>query len=333
MRWPASGYNPGMKRLLLLLIVSSIFGAMAESPHAASGTAPGLVPGYVDSVNAWRARRLARLTSDGGWLTISGLYWLEPGKNVLGSDPSARVVFPKDASPAKAGVIQLQFHPATHAGEMVLTAVFGAGIKRDSVVVKQEPLTLDKDGSSPVYSLGRLKFWVIQRGQRYAVRVRDPESSIRKRFAGLENWPVNPAMCVEGQLKPNPKSTYVLVPNIVGYMDSMLAPGVVTFALGDKTLSLTPVLEDPADSTTLFFIFQDATSGGETYGGGRFLYGDLEPSGRVVIDFNKAYNPPCAFNPNTTCPLPPQGNVLPIAIKAGEKTYAGPPGHVFVPKH
>ena len=305
----------------------------AETPNRAPGTAPGLVPGYVDSVNAWRARRLARLKSDSGWLTISGLYWLEPGKNVLGSDATAGVVFPKDASPAKAGVIQLQFHPATRAAEMVLTAASGAGIKRDSVVVRQEPIALDKDGSSPVYSLGRLKFWVIQRGQRYAVRVRDPESSIRKQFAGLENWPVNPAMCVEGQLKPNLTSTYVLVPNIVGYVDSMLAPGVVTFALGDKSLSLTPVLEDPADSTTLFFIFQDATSRKETYGGGRFLYADLEPSGRVVLDFNKAYNPPCAFNPNTTCPLPPQGNVLPIAIKAGEKAYAGPPGHVFTPKH
>jgi uncharacterized protein (DUF1684 family) len=314
--------------LISLMFAASIVGG-AETPSKASGTAPGLVPGYVDSVNAWRARRLERLKSDSGWLTISGLYWLEPGKNVLGSDPSAQVSFPKDASPAKAGVIQLQFHPATRAAEMVLTAVPGAGIKRDSVMVQQEPLALDKDGSSPVYSLGRLKFWVIQRGQRYAIRVRDPESSIRKTFAGLENWPVDSKLCVEGQLKPNAKSTYVLVPNIVGYVDSMLAPGVVMFSLGDKSLSLTPVLEDPADSTTLFFIFQDATSGKETYGGGRFLYGDLEPSGRVVLDFNKAYNPPCAFNPNTTCPLPPEGNVLPIAVRAGEKVYAGPPGHVF----
>ena len=317
--------------LLISLMVVAV--TTAQTPNHPSGTAPGLVPGYVDSVNAWRARRLARLTSDSGWLTISGLYWLEPGKNVLGSDPGATVLFPKDASPAKAGVIQLQFHPATRAAEMVFTAAPRAGVKRDSVIVQQEPITLDRDGSSAEYSLGRLKFWVIQRGQRYAIRVRDPESSIRKTFAGLDNWPVDPAMCVEGQLKPNPKSTYVLVPNIVGYMDSMLAPGVVTFALGDRSLSLTPVLEDPADSTTLFFIFQDATSGGETYGGGRFLYANLEPSGRVVLDFNKAYNPPCAFNPNTTCPLPPQGNVLPIPVKAGEKAYAGLPGHVFTPSH
>jgi len=315
--------------LLSILLVPGLL-AQAETPK---GTAPGLVPGYVDSVNAWRAARLKRLTSDSGWLTISGLYWLEPGKNVLGSDPSARVLFPKDASPAKAAVIQMQFHPATHAAEFVLTSAVGTGIKRDSVMVQQETLTLDKDGSSPVYSLGRLKFWVIQRGQRYAVRVRDPESSLRKTFAGIDSWPVNPAMCVEGQLKPNPKATYVTVPNIVGYMDSMVAPGVVSFTLNDRSLSLTPVLEDPADSTTLFFIFQDATSGTETYGGGRFLYADLEPSGRVVLDFNKAYNPPCAFNPNTTCPLPPEGNVLPIPIRAGEKVYAGPPGHVFAPGH
>jgi uncharacterized protein len=333
MRSLAGGYNPPMKRLAFgWLFVAVVFAVAArgEPPH---GSTPGFAPGYVDSVEAWRARRLARLTSDTGWLTISGLYWLEPGKNTMGSDPSARVLFPKDASPAKAGVIQLQFHPVTRTAETTLTAVPGAGLKRDSVMVTQEPMSLDKDGSSPVYRLGRLKFWVIQRGQRYAVRVRDPESTIRKTFTGIENWPIDPAMCVEGLLKPNPKSTYVLVPNIVGYVDSMLAPGVVSFALGDKKLELTPVLEDPADSTTLFFIFQDVTSGGETYGGGRFLYADLEPGGRVVLDFNKAYNPPCAFNPNTTCPLPPEGNVLPIAIRAGEKTYAGLPGHVFTPKN
>ena len=316
--------------VLFLVAATSIAGG-AETPN--TGTAPGLVPGYVDSVDTWRARRLARLKSDSGWLTISGLYWLERGKNVLGSDPSSTVLFPKDASPAKAGVIQLQFHPATRAAEMVLTVVPEVRVERDSAAIHQEPIVLDKDGSSAVYSMGRLKFWVIQRGQRYAIRVRDPESSIRKQFAGVDTWPVNPAMCVEGQLKPNATSTYVLVPNIVGYVDSMLAPGVVTFPVGDSTFSLIPVLEDPADSTTLFFIFQDATSGGETYGGGRFLYADLEPSGRVVLDFNKAYNPPCAFNPNTTCPLPPEGNVLPIAIKAGEKAYAGPPGHIFTPKH
>jgi uncharacterized protein len=337
MRWDVNGYNRGMKRtvavcILLALVLGAQVGGAAPKSKRATQKRGSAAPGYVDSVEAWRARRLARLTSDSGWLTISGLFWLNPGRNILGSDSTNYVVFPKDASPPKAAIIQLEFHPATHAAEMELIAVPGAGIMRDTTHVTREMLTLDADGSSPVYTLGRLKFWVIQRGLRYAVRVRDPESPVRKSFVGIENYPVDPKMCVEGRLIPNPETTYVLVPNIVGYMDSMLSPGIVTFAIGDTTLRLTPVLETPTD-TSLFFVFRDATSGTETYGGGRFFYADVEKDGRVFLDFNKAYNPPCAFNPNTTCPLPPEGNDLPIPIRAGEKAYAGPPGHVFGPKH
>jgi uncharacterized protein (DUF1684 family) len=97
----------------------------------------------------------------------------------------------------------------------------------------------------------------------------------------------------------------------------------VTFALGDSTLQLTPVLETPSDSTTLFFVFQDVTSGNETYGGGRFLYADLEKDGRMLLDFNKAYNPPCVFTPYATCPLPPTQNRLAIRVEAGEKKFGG----------
>ena len=317
-----------------ILVLALFLGAVQESlgTEPAPPDRPGFAPGYVDSVNVWRARRAARLTSETGWLTISGLHWLDPGKNVLGSGSDARVVFPADASPAKAGVIQLRMNPAGLAPEMELSVVPGVGIKRDSASVTREGVELDADGSSPVYSLGRLKFWVIKRGQRYAVRVRDPESSLRKEFTGIQTYAVDPAMCVVGRLEPQPEKTHVLVPNIAGYIDSMLTPGVVAFAVRDTVLRLTPVLEDPSDSTTLFFIFQDKTSGIETYGGGRFLYSDLEPGGRVVLDFNKAYNPPCAFNPHTTCPLPPDGNVLSIAMRAGEKAYTGPSEHVFTPK-
>ena len=325
------GYNAGMKSAGLLLL-ALFFGVVSEAQAAgpASGQ-PGFAPGYVDSVNAWRARRLARLTSDTGWLTIAGLHWLEGGKNVLGSDPGARVQFPAEASAAKVGVIQLRWNPAGLPPEMELNVVPGVDIMRDSVRVTRERVDLDAEGSSPVYSLGRLRFWIIKRGERYAVRVRDPESSLRKDFAGIQNYAVDPAMCVVGRLEG--ARTHVLVPNIAGYLDSMLTPGVVTFAVRDTVVRLTPVLEDPSDSTTLFFIFQDKTSGIETYGGGRFLYADLEPGGRVVLDFNKAYNPPCAFNPHTTCPLPPEGNVLPIAIQAGEKSYAGSSGHAVESEH
>jgi hypothetical protein len=129
---------------------------------------------------------------------------------------------------------------------------------------------------------------------------------------------------VVGRLEALAAPQPVPVPNVMGWVDTMVTPGTVVFALGDTVIHLVPLLETPSDSS-LFFVFQDGTSGIETYGGGRFLYADLQPDGEVVLDFNKAYNPPCAFNPNTTCPLPPEGNVLTRPIRAGEKAYAG--GH------
>jgi len=303
-------------------ILSIVLWNLLRGPgHAAAALAPA-DSAYVASVEAWRSERLSRLTSATGWLTVAGLHWLEPGANGVGSDPANRVLLPADASPPRAGVIRL--HPTDPGPEFVLEAFPGSGIRCDSVLVSRETFRVDTDGSSPVFTLGRLSFWIIPRAGRYAVRVRDPEYSLRKEFRGIDAYPVDPAYRVVGRLEALAAPRPVPVPNIMGWVDTMFTPGPVVFALGDTVIRLTPLIDAPSDSN-LFFVFQDATSGIETYGGGRFLYSDLRSDGEVVLDFNKAYNPPCAFNPNTTCPLPPEGNLLTRPIRAGEKAYAA--GH------
>lgn len=303
----------------IISVLSIVLGILAR------GSALALPPAdsaYVASVETWRSERVSRLTSATGWLTVAGFHWLRPGTNAVGSDSTNQVRLPADASPPRAGVIRLL---AGNPGpEFVLEADPGVEIRRDSILVSRETFRIEQDDSSPVFTLGRLSFWVIPRGGRYAVRVRDPEYPLRTEFRGIDVYPVDPAYRVVGRLEPLTAPRPVPVPNVMGWVDTMFTPGPVVFALGDTVIHLVPLQDAPSDSN-LFFVFQDGTSGIETYGGGRFLYSDLRPDGEVVLDFNKAYNPPCAFNPNTTCPLPPEGNVLTRPIRAGEKAYAG--GH------
>jgi uncharacterized protein (DUF1684 family) len=152
------------------------------------------------------------------------------------------------------------------------------------------------------------------------VRLRDPECALRRDFAGIDAYPVDPAYRVVARLEPFPAGTRIEVPNMLGHVDSVETPGAFAFPLRGGTRRLVPMLEP---DSTLFFVFADSTTGVETYGGGRFLYADLRPDGTAVLDFNMAYNPPCAFNPYTTCPLPPEGNTLAMAVRAGEKFSAG----------
>jgi uncharacterized protein (DUF1684 family) len=166
--------------------------------------------------------------------------------------------------------------------------------------------------------VGRLSLFAIKRGDRYGIRLKDPESEYRRNFTGLQYYPVRTAYKVTGKFVPQPRKIPIL--NIIGQTEQMECPGYVEFRLQGKVLHLFPVLEEP-DAKELFYIFKDLTSGKETYGAGRFLYSGMPEKGKVVLDFNKAYNPPCAFTPYATCPLPPADNRLSVRVEAGEKKY------------
>jgi len=274
---------------------------------------------YVHEIEAWRRERLQRLTADGGWLTVAGLSWLKPGANRFGTDAANEIVLPAGSAPARAGRFVLE------GGRVRVEADAGVAVTLAGKPVTRATLRSDAGGAEPdVLSLGALTLQIIDRGGRLGVRIKDMKSPARARFKGLSYFPIDPRYRVVATFVPHPKPVTLNVPTVLGTVEQMPSPGTASFARdaarGAPRLRLDAVLE-PGE-TQLFFIFRDRTSGKTTYGGGRFLYADPPANGKVVIDFNRAYSPPCAFTPHATCPLPPENNRLPVAIEAGEK-FAG----------
>jgi len=279
--------------------------------------APAPDPAWAAEIEAWRARRSASLTSTDGWLTLVGLHWLEPGRHRVGSGDDAEIFLDHEGVPPHAFTLEL-----TPDRRILLDPVPGSGLAVDGEPATPRPLASDRSGAPSLLTLGSLRMVVIQREDRFALRVRDPNSPVRANFQGLQYFPLNPRYRVEARLERYPTLKTVQVPTAQGPPQRMLAPGVVHFALRGRQLSLQPLISSAGD-TSYFFVFRDATSGRETYGAGRFLDATAPPPGSeiVVLDFNRAYTPPCAFTPYATCPLPPPGNVLPIPVPAGEKGY------------
>jgi uncharacterized protein (DUF1684 family) len=238
------------------------------------------------------------------------LIWLKDGANVAGSDASSDVVLPR--GPAKAGVFDFHdgktiFHPTSDAGILVNGKPAGSATE----------LKPDTEGKPDQVTFDGLSMLVIHRGNRYAIRLKDTSSKFRREFTGLHWFPVDPTYRVTAKFLADKTPTLIAVPNILGETEQEPSPGYVEFTLHGQEIRLHPVLE----GDQLFFIFHDETSGKETYAPGRFLYTDLAKDGQVILDFNKAHNPPCAFTPYATCPLPPKQNRLAVRIEAGERKY------------
>lgn len=272
---------------------------------------------HARAVEEWRKGRLGRLTSDEGWLTVAGLFWLKEGPNPFGSGKDNAVVLPGGV-PARVGV----FHLAK--GTVTVEPAPGAAITlAGQPLTEKRQLRPDVPGPADVLSVGDLRLFVIPRDGRVGIRMRDLKSPQRKAFAGIDSYPVRPEYKVRARFVPHAQKTSIKVPNVLGGASEMPSPGQLQFQLGGRSLSLDAVLEEPTDKR-LFIIFRDQTAGKETYGAGRFVYTEALPEkGEVVVDFNKAYNPPCAFTAFATCPLPPPQNRLKVRIEAGEKRVAG----------
>ena len=255
----------------------------------------------------FRAERETRLKAEEGWLSLVGLHWLEPGDTPFGSDPANRVVLTSRGVPPRAGTFVL--------GAKGVELVEPSGTRR--------ALADDASGRPDVLTYGDARLFVIRRGDRYGIRVKDPNAPARLAFTGLPWFPPSEAWVIRGTFEPYPEPRPLQIPTVLGTTETMLAPGVVRFTVNGTPVSLLPVVEGP-DDDTFWFIFRDGTSGKETYGAGRFLYGEAVKAGPVTLNFNRAVSPPCAYTPYATCPLPPKGNVLPVRIEAGEKAAAHP---------
>ncbi|HEY1435060.1 MAG TPA: DUF1684 domain-containing protein, partial [Thermoanaerobaculia bacterium] len=265
-------------------------------------------------IDAWRRERLERLTSEDGWLSLTGLFWLAPGENTVGSDPASDVVLPAERAPARLGVIRLC------AGVAVFEAGSAPGLRVDGLAaVGPVALRTDASGAPTVLSIGSLRLHVVERGGRMAVRARDRENPARRCLGTIPVFSVDPAWRFEARFQAYEPMKTIPVTSILGTVEPERSPGSVSFRAGGREFSLDPILEH--GEIDYWIIFGDLTNGIDTYGGGRFVYVPPPVAGRTVLDFNKAYNPPCVFTPYSTCPLPPGQNRLPIRVEAGERAY------------
>jgi hypothetical protein len=294
---------------LACLAVTMACGSTAPDNTAAKST----VNPYRAEIEAFRQQREAKLTSDTGWLTIAGLYFLTKPETTVGSGGDNDVVLPAGAPPrvgtfvlGKDGRVSVTLEPGVKP-TLLDGKPFAGG-----------PIKSDGEGAPDRLVFGNVQVWVHQSGERPAIRVRDKANPLRKEFTGMKWYPVNEAYRVEGTFEPFDKPQELKIPNMLGDIDTMMVPGHVRFTLNGKEHNMLAVTEN---DTEFWFIFRDLTSGDTTYPAARFLYTPRPVNGKVTLDFNRAENPPCAFNAYATCPLPPPDNRLQVRVEAGEKLY------------
>ena len=270
-----------------------------------------LTQDYAAQIEAWRVDREEKLKADDGWLTVAGLFFLNEGDNSFGSSPLNDIVLRTGARPC--GRLQ----PCAAARSR-------RGRRRErpspsmAASVAEARLWPREGDERPVVSIGPLTLYVHYSGPRLAIRLRDLDSELRRRFTGLRWFPVDESYRVRGRYVPHDQPRTVELSNILGDIEPARSSGSVVLTVGGEELRMTAL----DVGGRLWFVFRDLTSGRETYSAARFLYADTPvEDGYTTVDFNRAYNPPCAFNPYTTCPLPPRENRLPVRIEAGERDY------------
>ena len=258
-------------------------------------------------INQWHENRIASLKSQSGWLNLSGLFWLKEGVHTFGAHESNDLVFPAGKASDHIGTFLLKD------GAVSIKVNPGVEVLNNGVPVTEMDLIVGTE-----LTHGSLSWFVIEReGGRKAVRLRDSEHPDLQSFNGIERYEIDQAWRVKATMEAYDPPKLLTVPTIYGTVREQPSPGVLVFEIDGEEYRL-----DPIDGKRLFIIFADKTNGRGTYGAGRFLYIDPPgPDGTTVIDFNKAYNPPCAFTAFATCPLPPIQNRLQVAVTAGEKQY------------
>ncbi len=294
----------------MLRILSFSFSILlASSTALASDNAPD----YAATIQQQRTEREAGLRKPGGWLSLIGLNWLSDGHNSIGSAKDNDIELLK--GPPKLGVITLMDGKAS----IAFDAASGATV--DGKTVMESALASDAAGKPSIVAAGPVSFFVIQRNDKVGLRIKDAEAESLKHFLGIDYFDIDPSWRVEARWVSFDKPQPLEIPDVVGTIYKLQVPGKAVFEHAGETYELLPMNEETKDG--LFFVFADRTSGKITYGGGRFLDAEAPKDGKLVLDFNLARNPPCAFTPYATCPLAPPENRLKVAVEAGEKKYRG----------
>ncbi len=267
---------------------------------------------YQTEIENWKQKRIEALKAENGWLNLVGLYWLHQGKNTFGTGKNVDIKFPENSITEDAGYFELNGTTVT------LFVNQSTDIKVNNKSVKKAIVFSDDSNKTIVESYGSLKWSIIKRDAKIGIRLRDLNSPLAKSFDGAERYTTDSNWRIKAYLKKPQINSNVFITNILGQTKNEPSPGKLVFSFSGKEYVLDVLEED----RQLFILFGDATSGKETYPTGRFLYADIPGAdGLTIIDFNKAFNPPCAFTNYATCPLPPKQNILPFAVTAGEKDY------------
>lgn len=295
-RW-AFGPHRGIALSVIATGLLTLFASALVPPDAA----------YLKDFEKWKTELVEDLKNN--WLPLAGLFWLKPGDTEFGSADSNPIILP--SGPAKAG------HFARQGDDVSVEFAPGVEAKIEGKIVNSAKLQADVSGHATVIELGSLRMHIIKRGDRLGVRVKDLNSEAVRKYAGPVFFPLDMTYRVTGTFVPSDGKKTVDVPNVLGDVTPTPMPGDVHFNLNGRELTLTALSGDPAKG--LSFVISDATSKTDTYPGGRFLDSDPVVNGKVVLDFNRAYNPPCAVTPFATCPLAPKENRLAVAVPAGEK--------------
>jgi uncharacterized protein (DUF1684 family) len=269
---------------------------------------------YLSSVEVWHQNRITNLKKPDGWLNLIGLYWLKEGENSFGSDSSNEIVFPVEKAPKLMGKIFLSD------GILRVEIEPDINVICNSEKIFSGELKSDANGEPTILSYGSLNWFVIKRGNNFLLRLRDTTNPKFKNFKGIERFPVDLKWRIKAIFKAYDTPQSIPIPTVLGTVNNQPSPGFLSFIFDGKEHQLLPIAAPGAEK--FFVIFADLTNGFESYGAGRFLYVDRPgKDGITYLDFNVAYNPPCAFTPYATCPLPPKQNRLPFKIYAGEKKY------------
>lgn len=267
---------------------------------------------HIKEIVDWHSKRISNLKKETGWLNLVGLFWLDEGINTFGSSDENSIVFPKNA-PIRIG----QFTKIDSV--IIFESSSNAVVKTNGENVTKIVMKPDISGEPTILENGSLRWFIIKRGDKYGIRLRDLNADLLQNFEGIERFPTVDKWKITAKFEKFDPPQKIIIPNILGTVSESLSPGKLIFSIDGKEYNLSPT----SSGAGLFIVFADLTSGEETYGAGRFLYVDgPDSNNNVIIDFNKAYNPPCAFTKFATCPLPPDENKLRVRIEAGEKNYS-----------
>ena len=266
---------------------------------------------YEKEMQVWQQKRIQALKDPNGWINLTGLFWLKPGKNSFGSAASNDFVYQQKNMPSNAGYFLWENQ------QVYWVSNSGISIKINDSLITKALVFEEGKNQAPLMSLGSLRWNIIQREEKIGIRLRDLASPLLLGFKGTERFALDSNLKLIAHLEPAQQNK-LLIANVLGQISPLASPGKLVFNIKGTTYTLDALEE----GDELFILFGDATSGKETYPAGRFLYTNKpDANGNTILDFNKAFNPPCAFTKFATCPLPPKQNILPIAIKAGEKNY------------